>query len=123
MDCISQGLYRCIYKCISFQFKTFYENRVAKCGTRSILWILQKLGVTHGFNVEVASFKRDFVQSKNPADIKKEINHIMKAHQNSTVRVRHFSVIEFEKWGIDWKPDWFSIVRHPVDRVSNHDQV
>ena len=34
------------------------------------------------------------------------------------VWIRHYNFVDFQKYGSDWSPDWFNMVRDPVDRVS-----
>ena len=36
-----------------------------------------------------------------------------------TVWIQHYNFVDFEDQGSDWSPDWFNLVRDPVDRVSN----
>lgn len=48
--------------------------------------------------------------------MKDEVNNLLRTHKN-LVNVRHYSFIDFEKLGYKWRPDWFSVVRHPIEKV------
>ena len=37
--------------------------------------------------------------------------------QKNTIRVRHYSFIDLESFGYEWTPDWFSLVRDPINKV------
>ena len=69
-----------------------------------------------GFLVDTPSRNLQIQEDKNK--VEKEIGAIIKGHRDSIVRSKHYSFINFEKYGVRWTPDWFSMVRHPVDRVS-----
>ena len=44
------------------------------------------------------------------------IDTVMKWH-NPIALVRHYSFINFHEYGYQWRPDWFSMVREPVEKV------
>ena len=95
-----------------------YFNRVAKTGSQSFTHLLIKQGEKLGFNVWPK-----IVQSESLVDTSEgladEIASVIKA-EKPTVFVRHYSFIDFEKnTGSDWSPDWFNIVRDPIDKVRN----
>ena len=38
---------------------------------------------------------------------------------NPTVFIRHYNFIDFKKFaGSSWSPDFYNVVRDPIDRVS-----
>ena len=45
-----------------------------------------------------------------------EVGSLLKNHKNK-VKVRHYSFIDLKNFGYDWNPDWFSLVRDPIDKV------
>ena len=90
--------------------------RVAKTGSRSFIRILKILGKERGFLVDIPRFKNEDLTPRINA-INKEIKQILICHEESKIRARHFSFIDFKKHDIDWSPQWFSIVRHPITRV------
>ena len=95
-----------------------YFNRVAKTGSQSFTHLLIKQGEKLGFNVWPK-----IVQSESlvdtPEGLADEIASVIKA-EKPTVFVRHYSFIDFEKnTGSDWSPDWFNIVRDPIDKVRS----
>ena len=96
----------------------FICYRVAKCGTRSILWILKKLSSNLGYELQFAKVREWNVQANNEDEIMSEINNIFKASKRSQVRARHFSFIDLKGRGFDWTPLWFGIIRDPIERVK-----
>ena len=36
------------------------------------------------------------------------------------VFIQHYSFIDFNKFGYNWTPDWFNIVRDPVEKVISY---
>ena len=96
--------------------KILYFPRIAKTGSRTFIEILRSLGKSLGYVVDVPYYKAE-VMGADEYEIKKEIKEILICHRDSAVRTRHFNFIDFEKYGVRWNPDWFSIVRDPVDRV------
>ena len=95
-----------------------YFNRVAKTGSQSFTHLLIKQGEKLGFSVWPK-----IVQSESlvdtPEGLADEIASVVKA-EKPTVFVRHYSFIDFEKnTGSTWSPDWFNIVRDPIDKVRN----
>ena len=90
---------------------------MAKTGTRTIIKILENLSIKLGYIAETPSFKEETVQG-DTNDVMQEIGEIVKSNRNSIIRSRHFSFIDFEKYGFSWTPHWFSMVREPVERVK-----
>ena len=45
-----------------------------------------------------------------------EAGHLLKTHKNN-IKVRHYSFVDLERLGYEWTPDWFSLVREPIDKV------
>lgn len=95
--------------------RILYFSRVAKTATRSIMKILMELSTQLGYLVEVPN--RNKVIQEDDDEVQKEIGAILKSHRNSVIRCKHYSFINFEKYGVNWNPDWFSMVRNPVDKV------
>ena len=79
--------------------------------------ILKNLGAKLGFNVEIPSSQSTLIQ-ENQIQVEKEIGATMKSHRANTIRAKHYCFINFQKYGVKWNPDWFSMVRDPVERVS-----
>ena len=69
-----------------------------------------------GYKVSVPEFKYEILQGDLRV-VSKEIKDIQHCHSNGEIRARHFSFIDFHGNGMDWTPDWFSMVRDPVERV------
>ena len=94
-----------------------YFNRVAKTGSQSFTHLLLNQGKKLGFSVWPK-----LKQSESLVDTKEgladEIDSVVKMNK-PTVFVRHYSFIDFEKeLQTSWRPDWFNIVRDPIDKVS-----
>lgn len=98
--------------------KVLYFNRVAKTGSQSIARLLFELGKVHGFilDVKVMLHSEHICDSHNPAGKFNEIDYVLKWNSPVAI-VKHYSYLDFASHGYDWTPDWFSIVRDPVDKV------
>ena len=108
---------------ISYYYKSINGsniNRVAKTGTRTIFHLLNVLKKRLGFNLDVPYYVRETLHDDENG-IMKEINQILLAQNNANVRMRHYSFINFENFGIRWNPYWFSLIRDPIERVKIKD--
>ena len=47
----------------------------------------------------------------------KEAGDLLKTQKN-IVKVRHYSFIDLERFGYEWTPDWFSLIRDPIKKVQ-----
>ena len=47
-----------------------------------------------------------------------EVDSVLRTHQ-PTVKVRHYAFLDFARMGYKWNPDWFSLVRNPIEKVRN----
>lgn len=90
--------------------------RIAKTGTRSIIYLLLRLSNNLGFQLDVPAFRKEILQD-NEGGIMKEIKNILNDQKDGYVRTRHYSYIDFKQHGTNWSPIWFSMVRDPVERV------
>ena len=51
-------------------------------------------------------------------EVHKEINEIINGEKRNWIRARHYSYIDFNEYGKRLAtPDWFSMVRDPIERV------
>ena len=96
--------------------RILYFNRVAKTGSLNLIILFVALGVNLGYVVEEGFRKLETVQD-DAKGIQKEIESLLQVHEN-LVKCRHYAFFDLRNWGYDWVPDWFSIVRHPIERVS-----
>ena len=49
--------------------------------------------------------------------LKLNFPYSMVLSQENLVMVRHYSFIDFAKYGSPWHPDWFNVVRDPIDKI------
>jgi hypothetical protein len=96
--------------------KMMYFNRVAKTGSQSFIALLHKLGAKHNFDVKVKIMQREQVVEEIPG-VLAEVEPIFK-NQEPNVFVRHYSFVDFDDLGYQWHPDWFNLVRDPIDKVN-----
>ena len=107
--------------------KILFYNRVAKTGSQSITALLHALEKKNGF---VVNSKTTF-QFYDPTTMVTSTRELLivtpevlqlqltKMLRTTTpmVFIQHYSFIDFTKFGYDWSPDWFNIVRDPVEKV------
>ncbi len=43
--------------------------------------------------------------------------HLLEMEEDICVE-QHYNFVDFKKFGSDWSPDWFAVVRDPVEKVS-----
>ena len=110
--------------------KILFYNRVAKAGSQSITALFHALKKKNGFDVD----SRNTVQFYDPTTMvttKRELLivtpevlqlQLTKMLRTTTpmVFIQHYSFIDFSKFGYDWSPDWFNIVRDPVEKVISY---
>ena len=56
------------------------------------------------------------VSEIDPLGVFNEVDSVSRLIE-PTVVVRHYSFIDFAHYGSAWHPDWFNIVRDPIDKV------
>ena len=88
---------------------------MAKTGSQSLIRLLVKQGQRLGFEVTPKIRQVESV-ADDEQGIADEISH-MSGLFSPNVIVRHYSFIDFEKHLYGWSPDWFNIVRDPIDKV------
>ena len=99
--------------------KMLYYNRIAKTGSISIVDLMRKLGQKNGFSVEFKARRNELVTEDLVGQMQ-EADTLLKSFYPA-IFVRHYSFIDFEKFGYhEWRPDWFNIVRHPVEKVISY---
>ena len=96
--------------------RILYFNRVAKTGSLNMIILFQSLGVHLGYDVDQGIREKEIVQ-EDTIGIKKEVDALVQTHE-STVKSRHYAFFSLREWGYSWEPDWFSLVRDPIERVS-----
>ena len=69
------------------------------------------------FKLQVKTNRFDIVSDNNIENVQKEMQAVMKLRQ-PTVLARHYAFLDFAKYGHQWSPDFFGIVREPIERVS-----
>lgn len=67
--------------------------------------------------MQVPTYQSDSIW-EDKKKIQREIEEILIAQDTNHIRARHYSYINFKKYGYKWSPIWFSMVRHPIDRVQ-----
>ena len=79
---------------------------------------MRKLGKKNGFTVEFKARRNELV-TDNLAGQMNEANTLLKSFFPA-IFVRHYSFIDFEKFGFEWRPDWFNVIRNPVEKVISY---
>jgi hypothetical protein len=47
------------------------------------------------------------------------VKSLLKLH-TPTVWIRHFNFHDLKRLGYHWQPEWFAVVRDPLEKVQNH---
>ena len=98
--------------------KIMFFIRVTKTGTVGMINLLHQLGMRLDYNVELNFGETISAETlfDDERGVQNKVNYFMKTHRN-LVQCQHYSFIDFEKFNHLWRPDWFSIVRHPIEKV------
>ena len=95
-----------------------YFNRVAKTGSLNLIILMKSLGTNLGYVVDEGIKEGEVVQDDD-SGIQEEIKDLLQNH-DSVVKSRHYAFFNLRYWGYEWAPDWFSVVRDPIERVTSH---
>ena len=75
-----------------------------------------KLGAKLGYDVNPGIKQKEDVLDSYEGMFQ-EVDSILRTHA-PTVKVRHYAFLDFARMGYKWNPDWFSLVRNPIEKVS-----
>ena len=101
--------------------KILYFLRVAKTGSLSVMHLLGQLGLKLDYEVVKSQSPLFEILTDNPSGISKEVGKLISTH-NNIAYCRHYSFIDFKTYGYPWMPDWFSLVRHPIEKVWSENE-
>ena len=93
-----------------------YFNRIPKTASFSVAYLLESIGFNHGYNVDLGERSNEVI-FEDHAGITKDMTNLLQIQENY-VYCRHFSFYNLSEWGYSWIPDWFTIVRDPIQRVN-----
>ena len=96
-----------------------YFNRVAKTGSTAFTKLIQILGKKLLFD-GISAF--DSIIYDTYQGQLEEINSILSIKQPA-VWIRYYAFLDFKSFGYKWKPEWISIVRNPIERVSYNKRI
>ena len=98
--------------------KILFYNRVAKTGSQSITALLRALEKKNGFVVDSVNPKRELLIDTSEG-LQLQLTKMLRT-TTPMVFIQHYSFIDFSKFDYDWSPDWFNIVRDPVEKVISY---
>ena len=93
-----------------------YFNRIPKTASFSVAYLLESIGFNHGYNVDFGERSNEVI-FEDHAGITKDMTNLLQIQENYAY-CRHFSFYNLSEWGYSWIPDWFTIVRDPIQRVN-----
>ena len=93
-----------------------YFNRIPKTASFSVAYLLESIGFNHGYDVDFGERSNEVI-FEDHAGITKDMTNLLQIQENY-VYCRHFSFYNLSEWGYSWIPDWFTIVRDPIQRVN-----
>ena len=95
-----------------------YFLRVAKTGSSGFMHLLGQLGQKLDYEVTRVQTPFQFERLKDsPAGVSEEMFKLISTHANM-VYCKHYSFFNFGEHGHPWVPDWFSLVRDPIEKVN-----
>ena len=98
--------------------KIMFYNRVAKTGSQSITELFRNLDKKNDYVVESIHLGKEALIDSDDG-LKRKISKLLKISR-PMVLVQHYSFIDLTKFGYTWSPDWFNIVREPVEKVISY---
>ncbi len=82
---------------------------------QSFIALLHLLGDRNGFRAKPQILQREFVWE--PADRVAQVASEAANGNYPRAWIRHYAFIDYRKMGYNWNPDWFNVVRDPIERV------
>ena len=95
-----------------------YFNRIPKTASFSIAFLLESIGFNLGYNIDFGERPNEVI-FEDRSGITKDMTKLLQI-QEDHVYCRHFSFYNLQEWGYSWIPDWFTIVRDPIQRVISY---
>ena len=92
-----------------------FNFRIAKTGSTSFIALFFKLGAKLGYDVDTGHRQHENVQDDSEGMFN-EVDSILRTHK-PMVKIRHYAFLDFAKLGYQWSPDWFNLVRDPIEKV------
>ncbi|XP_039271717.2 uronyl 2-sulfotransferase-like [Styela clava] len=95
-------------------------NRVPKCGSTTIVWLIKALGSRLGF--KTISHNWPHVQQILTEDEQKNLveNVTTAANGAASIFIRHLHFVDFEKFSSSVKPIYINVIRNPIERFISH---
>ena len=92
-----------------------FNFRIAKTGSTSFIALFFKLGAKLGYDVDTGHRQHENVQDDSEGMFN-EVDSILRTHK-PMVKIRHYVFLDFAQLGYQWNPDWFNLVRDPIEKV------
>ena len=92
-----------------------YFNKIPKTASMGFQFLLQSLGYNLGYDIDFGERWKDEI-----FDIEEGIESDLESFleiQTNFVRCRHYSFYDLNDWGYSLVPDWFTMIRDPIERV------
>ena len=89
-----------------------YFNRVPKTASMSFAFLIKALGYDNGYDVDMGINRKREVFHDDFIGTQEEMYKVLQIHENSA-KCRHYAFFKLD----GWNPDWFSIIRNPIERV------
>ena len=108
--------------------QVIFFNPIARTGTETFMWILHELKNKFEESFEIQMPSSSGTDRRRPPpktrlrdsyqNIAAVVNQISTQKDRPLVYARPYNFIDFSEHGSLWTPDYFSIVRDPVEKVS-----
>ena len=95
--------------------KIMFYNKVTRSASNSIAALFFDLDKKNHFTVNMYPSAK-IVSVADDESLKWQIRKFLRINR-PMVWVQHYNFIDFSKFGYTWNPDWFNVVRDPIEKV------
>ena len=95
-----------------------FFNRIAKTGSSSIIVLIKKLKLKLNYVDFTITPKEEYVFDSYDGQVKMTENIL--SINAPAVCTRHYAFLDFHQFGYNWMPDYFNVVRDPIEKVISN---
>jgi len=98
--------------------KLLFFNRVAKTGSQALIALLVDLQEKNKFkaNIDITMKGKEYVMEPKER-VATQVDKVKSMARTGGVFIKHYNFIDFEEHGATIRPDYFAVVRNPIERV------
>ena len=93
--------------------------RIAKTGSQALIALLVDLEEKNKFTANIDITKKGKEYTMEPPElVAKQVAKVQQMAKKPGVFIKHYNFVDFEEHKASVRPDFFAVVRNPIDRAS-----